>query len=126
VGDREADIYELFQEALADAQGPRLLVRAEYDRLLAEGQEHLWPWVAEQPAAGRQEIRVPRRGQQPARLACLAVRFARVSLRPPRAKKRLGTLTLWAVLAQEVEAPAGIEPLCWMLLTTCAVESIAP
>ncbi len=123
VGDREADIYELFQEALADAQGPKLLVRAEYDRLLAEGQEHLWPWVAEQPAVGRQEIQVPRRGKQPARVACLAVRLARATLRPPQRKKTMRPLTLWAVLAQEVEAPAGIEPLCWMLLTTCPVES---
>ncbi len=37
VGDREADIYELFQEALADPQGPGLLVRAEQDRLAGRG-----------------------------------------------------------------------------------------
>jgi hypothetical protein len=125
VGDREADIYELFQEALADPQGPGLLVRAEQDRLRADGQEHLWPWMEQQAAAGVQEIRVPRRGAQAARMARLQVSFARVTLRPPRSKPTLGALTLWAVLAQEGEAPAGIQPLRWMLLTTCPVESFA-
>ena len=51
--------------------------------------------------------------------------LARVTLRPPRSKPTLGTLTLWAVLAQEGEAPAGIQPLRWMLLTTGPVESFA-
>jgi hypothetical protein len=70
-----------------------------------------------------QEIRVPRRGAQPARVARLEVRLARVSLRPPHGKKDLGELTLWAVRAQEVEEPRGVKPLRWMLLTTCPVES---
>ncbi len=126
VGDREADIYELFHAARTEPDAPELLVRAERDRLRREGQEHLWPWMAEQAWAGMQEIRVPRRGKQPARVARLAVRFAPVTLRPPHGKKALGELTLWAVLAQEVEAPRGIQqPLRWMLLTTCAVDSFA-
>ena len=123
VGDREADIYELFHAARTEDNGPWLLIRAQRDRLRTEGQEHLWPWVAQQPLAGLQEIRVPRRGAQPARVARLQVRFARVTLRPPHGKKELGELTLWAVLAQEVEEPRGVKPLRWMLLTTCPVES---
>ena len=123
VGDREADIYELFQEALADPQGAGLLVRAEQDRLRAEEQEHLWPWLEQQKVVGVQEIRVPRRGAQAARVARLEVRFAQVTLRPPRSKPKLPALTLWAVLAQEAEASAGLKPLRWMLLTTCPVGS---
>jgi len=123
VGDRESDLYELFQLALAEADGPRLLIRAEQDRLLADGQGHLWPAVAQQPRQGVQEIQVPRRGSQPARSARLAVRFAHVTLQPPHGKESLGRLALWAVLAQEVEAPAGVKPLRWMLLTTWAVDS---
>jgi len=124
VGDREADIYELFHAARAEENAPWLLVRAERDRLQTEGQEHLWPWVAQQPLAGLQEIRVPRRGKQPARVARMQVRFAQVTLRPPHGKRELGELTLWAVLAQEVKAPRGIKkPLRWMLLTTCPVDS---
>ena len=126
VGDREADIYELFQLALAEEDSPGLLVRAERDRLRVTGQEHLWPGLAQQPPAGVQEVRVPRRGRQPARVARLEVRFARVTLRPPHGKKELGELALWAVLAQEVEAPRDVKtPLRWMLLTTCVVENFA-
>jgi hypothetical protein len=123
VGDRESDIYELFQEAMADPQGPGLLVRGERDRLVAEGQDHLWARVAQQPAAGIQEIRVPRQGARRARQARLEVRFAQVTLKPPKLKPQLGPLTLWAVLARELDPPPGNKPLCWMLLTTCAVES---
>ena len=122
VGDRESDIYELFQLARADAEGPRLLIRAEQDRLLADGQGHLWPSVAQQPLSGIQEIQVPRRGPQPARQARLEVRWAQVTLQPPHGKEKLGPLALWAVLAQEVEAPAEVKPLRWMLLTTCPVD----
>jgi hypothetical protein len=122
VGDREADIYELFKLALKKENGPWLLVRAQRDRLRTEGQEHLWPWVAQQAVAGIQEVRVPRRGSQPARVAQLELRFAQVTLRPPHGKEDLGELTLWAVLAQEVRAPQGVKkPLRWMLLTICPV-----
>jgi len=126
VGDREADIYELFHAAGREDNAPWLLVRADRDRLREDGQEHLWPWLAQQAVAGIQEVQVPRRGKQPARVARLEVRFAQVTLRPPHGKEALGELTLWAVLAQEVEAPQGVkEPLLWMLLTTCPVESFA-
>jgi hypothetical protein len=125
VGDREADIYELFQLALDNPQGPKLLVRAEQDRLLAAGQGHLWPFVAQQPLAGIQEIRIPRRGSRQARDARLEIRFAKVPLNPPQAKPYLKRLTMWAVLAQEVDVPEGIEAICWMLLTTCEVSDFS-
>jgi len=121
MGDREADIHELFHLALQDPKGPRLLVRAEYDRLLEDGQGHLWANVAAQPLVGIQEIHVPRRGTIAARVARLEVRFAEVTLKPPQNKSQYGPLKLWAVLAQETDAPEGIPPLCWMLLTTCRV-----
>jgi hypothetical protein len=120
---RPRDLYELFHEALKDAQSPWLLIRAAQDRRLAEGQQQQVSWLEQQTVAGIQEIQVPRHGKQAARVARLEVRFAQVSLQPPKSKKSLGALTLWAVLPQEVEAPPGIAPLRWMLLTTCPVES---
>ncbi len=122
VGDREADIYELFHLALENPSGPKLLVRAEQDRLLAEGQGHLWSVVQQQPRAGIQQLQVPRRGNRPAREAQLEIRFSQVTLNPPQGKASYGPLTLWAVLAQEIDAPPSVEPLRWMLLTTCRVD----
>ena len=123
VGDREADIYELFHLALEKSFGPKLLVRAEQDRLLADGQGHLWDLVQQQPRAGIQQLHVPRRHQRAACQAQLEIRFAEVTLKPPHGKARYGSLTLWAILAQEVNPPVGLEALEWMLLTTCPVET---
>ena len=123
VGDREADIYEFFHLALSDVDGPKLLVRAEQDRLMADGQGHVWDYVAAQPEGGIEEVHVPRRGNQKARTAQLKVSYAKVTLKPPWNKLKLGALSIWAILAEEIEPPAGIAPLKWMLLTTCPVET---
>jgi hypothetical protein len=123
VGDRESDIYELFVQARDTPNGPKVLVRARQDRLLTEGHGHLWPTVAEKQVGGTVEVQVPRRGNRPTRKALLEVRFLKVTLKPPARKRGLGDVTLWAVLAQERDAPLGSEPLEWMLLTTQPVES---
>lgn len=123
VCDREADIYEFFQKALEDAQSPKVLIRAEHDRLVAEGEGRLWERVKGKPASGIQVIWIPRRGDRPAREARLEVRFCSVTIQPPKGKVRLKTLSIWAVLAEEIEAQEGIEPLSWMLLTSIEVSS---
>ena len=123
VGDREADIYELFELAWQGPCGPKLLVRAEQDRLLADGQGHLWERVVGEKVWGIQEIWVARRSSRPGRVARLEIRFAKVGLRPPQRKVKLGDLPIWAVLAREVDSPEGVEPLEWMLLTTCEVST---
>ena len=123
VGDREADIYELFELALKEPSGPKLLVRASQNRVLAQEQGHLWEKVNEQEIAGIQEVHVPRRGRRPARVAWLEVRFAKVILKPPIRKPALGELSIWAVLAREVDVPQDVEPIEWMLLTTCPVTN---
>lgn len=125
VGDREADIHELFALAGRDPAGPKLLVRADQDRLVAERHEHVWERVAAQPVRGVQALAIPRRGPRQGRVARLAVRYAQVRLRSPKRKPGLGAVTLWAVLAQEVAAPPDIEPLRWMLLTTLEVRTLA-
>lgn len=123
VGDREADIYELFAEALADPNGAKLLVRAEHNRQVQHEQGLLWPTLEAQPVSGIQVLQVPRQGTRPAREARLSIRFAAVALAAPTGHKGKAALPVWAVLAQEEQAPAGVKPLEWMLLTTVAVEN---
>lgn len=122
VADREADLYELFERALGDPSGAHVLVRAEKDRLLAEDHGHLWEQMAREPVAGIEEVRVPRRAQRPAREARLEVRCGPVRIKSPKRKPRLGELSLWAIVAEEIDAPEGIEPLRWLLLTTMEVR----
>jgi len=123
VGDREADIYELFALALSRADHAKLLVRAEQDRLVAEGQEHLWDHLKRQPICATQVLQVPRTPKRKARQAFLEVRYAPVELCAPRRNRKSGTVKLWAVLAQEVGAPEDTQPLQWLLLTTMEVGS---
>jgi len=131
VGDREADVYELFHLALSEPKAPKLLVRAE-PRLagLADGQGHLWEYVSEQPVSGIWEIHIPKRANRPARDAKLEIRFANVTLKLPKTKKHLAKraglpkeLTVWAIRAEEIECPKGIEPLQWLLITTLEVDT---
>lgn len=124
MGDREADVYELFHEASSGPQNPKLLIRANRDRLLSEGQGHLWDYVKTQPLKGTQHVQVPRQGKRPKREAELEIRFAKVTLKPPELKPELGELTLWAIAAIEVNyAPEVEEPIEWLLLTTLAIET---
>jgi hypothetical protein len=92
VGDREADIDELFVWAQEQPGRPALLVRAERDRLLSQEQGHLWEQVGAAPLAGTLEIKVPRRGAQPARPALLEVRFLAVEWKAPNARAAGGGL----------------------------------
>jgi hypothetical protein len=123
VGDREADLYELFQEALQDPCGPKLLIRAERTRSRKVEQEDLWQRMKAEPVAGLLDAVVPRRALRPARTARLQIRFAQVVLRPP-ASSKLSALSIGAVYAREVGHGAEVtEPIDWMLLTTLKTGS---
>ena len=122
VGDREADIYELFLLAQKDPFNPKLLVRAESDRRIQDTNMCLWQYMESQPLAGERLLRIPRRNGRAARDARLEIRFAQVELRAPKHKPTLGPLTVWAVYVTEVHAPSPKEAVEWMLLTTLEVN----
>jgi len=117
VCDREADInaYLQWQQSV----GGRYVVRASQDRSLSGEEEKLWQRLAAAPVLGRYEVEVPQRGGRSARCARLRVRAQSVRLScGGRLGKMGGEVRCQALLAQEVEAPAGVEPLCWLLLTS--------
>jgi hypothetical protein len=123
VGDREADVYDLFLQARPS--GVDLLVRAAWNRRVDHPERYLWAKVTAQPVVATLTVRVPRRGVHLARQATVSVRWCVVCLCPPthRHAEKLPTLALWAVQAREEHPPAGTEPLEWLLLTTCAVHT---
>jgi hypothetical protein len=111
IGDREADLFELF--ALArDPASPRLLVRANRGRqrqvMSAERLTPLWAHMAGLNVAGRLALHLPRRGAQAARSAELELRCGPVTLKPPGNLKE-SPLALWAVYLCEPAPPAGVE-----------------
>jgi hypothetical protein len=125
VGDREADVYDLFQ-AVREQPHTELLIRAQWDRRVTEPEAHLLAVVAAQAVAEVRTIAVPRADERPARTATVELRYAPVTLRPPRHRsQRLPTIPLVAIAVEERDPPAGVEPLSWRLLTSLAVPDVA-
>ena len=126
VADREADIFELF--ALARPDNMDLLIRAVQDRRVQVGDSEigkLWKSVeAVEPANQIMTIHLEHKPGMPARDVTLMVRWLTVSIQPGANKKKKHTpVLLTAILVTEVNAPEGVEPLEWLLLTTLSVET---
>ena len=122
VGDREADIYELFNLANSEKNNPKLLVRATQDRTLMDGM-NLWEKLLKRSASGIQEVRVPRRPGKKERIARLSVKYSPVTLKPPKRKKTLPEVKIWAVMAKEEKIPEGEDGIEWMLLANMPITS---
>jgi Transposase DNA-binding len=124
VGDREADVYDVL--AAPRPPGVDLLIRASWNRCVNAPQRSVWDTVVAQPVAAQLLLHVPRRGTQPAREATLALRYCPLTLCPPQHRKAEGfpAITLWAIQVCEVEPPAEVEPIAWLLFTTVAVETV--
>lgn len=121
IGDREADVYELFVQAKELSQD--ILVRASWNRCVDHPQKYLWDHLQSRPVAGTLTITVPRKQNQPQREATLSIHYAKVTLRPPQRPKgqKLPTITVWSVYAYEEQSPQGIKPIEWLILTTVPV-----
>lgn len=122
VGDREADVYELFVEAEKLQTG--LLVRAAQERsLMPPEQGPMWDNVASQPVIGSYPVAVAAKKNEAARTATVTIRYAPVTLKPPYRPKPpedtdpLPPVKLVAILVTEVAPPAQATPLEWKLLT---------
>jgi len=123
VGDREADIYELFYEAALDHGGPELLVRADRGRRRKVEGEYLWDKMQREPVSGFCDVFIPRKGSRLSRTAKLKICFSQITLNSPKGKK-LPPIELYAVYAHEIDYPSELtEPLEWMLLTTVEVSN---
>jgi hypothetical protein len=125
VSDRESDVYEYFvhpRRANVD-----LLVRACQDRRVDGPMKLLWATVCGGPVRGSIRVEVGRRPNQPPREAHCQVYYRQVKLRPPRNRPaslpKLESIVLWTVLVKELHPPEEVEPLEWLLLTTCPVTS---
>lgn len=126
VADREADMYDLF--AAERHSQLHLLVRAVQDRRVDHPALYLQKAVLEQGPVGEMQVEVGRQGERLPRQAVLTIRYLQVQILPPyRGVHRKGArpLSVWAILAQELTPPPGEEAICWWLLTTLPVLSLA-
>jgi hypothetical protein len=123
VGDREADIYELF--CAAHEARTHFLVRTCVDRLAGQGGTTISTRMAREPIRGDHEVEVrDDRGQ--VATARVHLRFCRMTVHPPVAKQgRYPALSLTVIHAHERGTPVGREPIRWKLLTDLPVENLA-
>ena len=123
ITDREGDLYELHDAVKQAPANVHTLIRAQHDRQLV-GPDKLWAFMAAQPVGLRRSVRLPRGHGQPCRVACVQVRWAQVTIQAPAVgcKKSWPPLSLSAVWVHEPNAPAGLEPLDWMLLSDLPIQ----
>jgi hypothetical protein len=137
VGDRESDLFELFDYRRRKARHIHLLVRARYDRCLQDEPRKLFAHLEALPVMAEATITVPRQREKkgkpsqpgriglPARRARVHLRWDRVTISAPKTAqtRQMQPVELWAVMLTEVDPPEGAKPLRWVLLTTVPIES---
>lgn len=132
VADRGADLFEFL--ATEDTLHRSYLVRACSDRKVALGHtdtsvtRKLYRYARSLPEQGRRQLAVQGRNGAADRTATVAVAFAPIQVLPPHVKRGLydpRPLPVWLVHVREIEAPEGVEPLEWFLLTNVPVTTVA-
>ena len=123
VCDRESDVYEYLLYKCQHDQ--RFVVRAQVDRRVLHSNFKLFEGLASDASAlCCYTIQIPQRGGRKAREAKLSLRSATVELLAPAGRAvRQSSLRVNVVLVEELDAPAQLEPLHWVLLTTEAISS---
>ena len=123
IGDREADIFELF--SAAHEAKTHFLVRTCVDRLAGRGGTTVSKKMAREPVRGEHEVEV-RDDRGRVSKARVHLRFCRMTVHPPVAKrKKYPALSLTVIHAHERGTPTGRDPIRWKLLTDLSVENLS-
>jgi hypothetical protein len=131
VDDREADIYAKW--ATLPEGRFHLLTRAMQDRRLAvppgAACRMLFATAAGFAIAGRQRVELPARPPvRAARTAVLELRYGTVAIARPASERDRSLpemVRLRVIEVREIDAPQGVEALCWRLLTTHEITDAA-
>jgi hypothetical protein len=123
VQDREGDIYESIIKCINKKVS--FVIRANRDRVTADGAAHLFDAVAAAPALGQVAVELPRRADRPQRTATLTLRALRQGFQAPyRPGGRPAAFEVTVLEAREVDPPEGMAPVYWVLVTDCVVTGV--
>ena len=137
IGDRESDMFELFDYRRRKAPRVHLLVRAKHNRCLEENSRKLFDHLDALPSMAKARIEVPRQREKkskpskpgrialPARTAHVHVKWDKVTLSPPDTSQTrdLQPVEIYALSIVEPHPPEGAKALRWVLLTTVPIRS---
>ena len=124
MADREGDLYELHDAVQIGPDNLHTLIRAQHDRNL-DCHNKLWQFMGALPPGQTRQLEVPRRAGCVKRTATVEIRWSAVNILAPVTghKKGWPPLSMWAVYVREINAPQGVDPLEWMLLTNIPISS---
>jgi hypothetical protein len=121
VADREADLAALMARAQELGTPVDWLVRAKHNRCLPEGEgEKLWAYTTAGEAMGEIAFTLPGGGKQKARKVCQQLWARKVELSDGKG----GKLSATCIVAREIDAPEGVDPIEWRLLTNRDVSTL--
>jgi hypothetical protein len=124
VMDREGDIHEVLQaiSASSDSAVIRCVQNRKVDGPCARAHEA----VRATTPLGMQTFAVPRKHNQPARQATVEIRATTLTITPDQSKYPERLPVTWTLVeVWEPNAPAGIEPLHWLLWTREPAATLA-
>jgi hypothetical protein len=117
LADREADFYEPIERC--QRRKVDFIIRSYRDRRVAAAPGHLQAALAQWPVQGTIEVELRSRAGQPARTARVQVRSGPLCFQgPERPEGDKPDFAANVVAVREVNAPQGVEPLDWILLTS--------
>jgi transposase-like protein/transposase Tn5 family protein len=123
LGDRGADIYELFLEPRKENM--HILIRALHNRQLTDSSEKMFQELENTSNAGIMEVLINRSGERKERTAQLKIHYKNISIKPPKDKKHLSSISITMITAKEVTENGEIQDAVdWKLLTTLPITSI--
>jgi hypothetical protein len=123
IADREGDTYPAFARRPQEVE---LLVRAQTDRRLF-GEGHLFEHLDALPVAERFVLDLPAIPGRAARQAAMVLRYGPVRLRRPGKsidRDLPDDVELHALDVREIDAPEGVEPVHWRLLSSAAIDGL--
>lgn len=133
IADRGADDYEVYLHCYMNRCGWVIRV-ARLNRIIMDQQQQpleLGELLSQTRAQSGDEVTVEAAGQRAARVAQVEIRFAPLFMPPPargndwiREHTPESPLAMWVVELREVNAPADVEALHWILLTSEHVECL--
>jgi hypothetical protein len=139
VGDREADMFRLYQSCqsllnvsflVRVTQTNRAAVAGHLDDLSSikaddRPQTHLKQIAESMPMLGGKQIWIGPHGNRPGRWANCGIAGGAVTIYSPWNQSRTATpLRCWVVRVFEIDPPDGVEPVEWILLTDEPVNNL--
>lgn len=135
MADRESDIMELLitaQERKQQGRSAELIIRSNHDRRLLKQKDQkeetprtLRKALQQAPSVGETEFVLNSREGKPSRTVKQIIKAITVTLNPKRIKGKIfESVTINAVMAEEINPPADEEKICWVILTTLPIDSL--